>query len=199
MTEINIYSLKNKFSFVDKNFAHTIIKNEYPSLYKQLFNFLSNFELYKSEMLKPGGNESAIPKKVKKFFIDNGWKDEMIFEISTTVNEEKFESSSYKIDLYENHSKIAFDVEWNSKDSIFNRDLGTFKILHDKSAINLAIVFTRTHEEIMEIAKNLGIGHKYGAATTNLTKLNEKLALGILGKCPLFAIAIGKGCYNSKK
>ena len=199
MTDANIFCLDDKFSFENRNYAHTILKHEFPDLYQQMYAFLSEFELLKSELLTPGGNESAIPKKVKKFFKANGWVDERRFDISTTVNGVAHDSSSYLIDLYHEESKIAFDIEWNSKDSVFNRDLGNFRILHDKGAISMAIIFTRTHEEIMEIAKSLGIGKKYGASTTNLRKLNEKLELGILGKCPLFAIAIGQGCYNDRK
>ena len=195
----NIYSLKNKFEFIDQNFAHTIISNDFPVAYGHLIDFCTNFELYKSEILAAGGNETNIPKKVKKYFIDNGWDQERKFEVSTTVDGVKQDSSSYKIDLYHEEYKIAFDIEWNSKDSVFNRDLSNFRILHEKNAINLAIIFTRTHGDIMEIAKTLGIGKKYGASTTNFKKLHEKLELGILGKCPLLAIGIGKGCYNPNK
>lgn len=195
----NIYELKNKFEFIDKNFAHTILMNEFQDAYKDLYEFCKKFELLKSEMLKGGGNESTIPKKVKKYFIDKGWGNERKFKVTTSVDGETLDSSSYKIDLYHEKNKIAFDIEWNSKDSVFNRDLSNFRILHEKNAINLAIIFTRTHKDIMEIAKKLKIEHKYGASTTNSKKLLEKLELGILGKCPLFAVAIGSGCYNSKK
>ena len=36
-----IYSLKNKFSFVDKNFAHTILSKEFPEAYKHLIPTLT--------------------------------------------------------------------------------------------------------------------------------------------------------------
>ena len=39
MSDIDIFSLNHKFTFVDKNFSHTILKYEYPELYKQLFFF----------------------------------------------------------------------------------------------------------------------------------------------------------------
>ena len=68
-----IYSLKNKFSFVDKNFAHTILSKEFPEAYKHLIEFCSQFKLFRSEMELPGGNESSIPRKTKDFFMEKDW------------------------------------------------------------------------------------------------------------------------------
>lgn len=192
----SIYDFEDKFDILDQNFAHTILLHDFPEVYEQLTTYLKQFELTKTEITTAGGNESAIPKKIKKFFLENGWVDEYKFEISKMINGKSYDSSSYKIDLYHPKFKIAFDVEWNSKDSVFNRDLSNFKILHENNAINLAIIFTRTHEGIMSIAKDNGLGQKYGASTTNMVKLREKLQLGILGKCPFLAIGIDKGCYN---
>ena len=198
MTAPNINDYAHKFDILDRNYAHTLLVHDFPELYAQLSSFMQQFELTRTEMTTAGGNESAIPKKIKKFFLENGWVEEYKFEIVKTINGVVQESSSYKIDLYHPTAKIAFDVEWNSKDSVFNRDLSNFRILHDNNAINLAIIFTRTHEGIMTIARGLGIHQKYGASTTNMVKLREKLELGILGKCPLLAIGIDSGCYNAE-
>ena len=196
MSKKNLYNYKHKFDILDRNFAHTIFKNEFPELYEQVLECVHEFELTKTEICTPGGNETGIPKKIKQFFTSRGWVDEYKFEIKKSINSVVQESSSYKIDLYHPQAKIAFDVEWNSKDSVFNRDLSNFRILHENNAINMAIIFTRTHEGIMSIAKEYGLHGKYGASTTNMTKLKEKLELGILGKCPLLALGIDKGCYN---
>lgn len=199
MAHDTVYNYTHKFDILDRNFAHTIFINDFPELYGQLISYMKEFELTKTEITTAGGNESAIPKKIKNFFIDKGWVDEYKFEVKKTINGEIQESSSYKIDLYHPKARIAFDVEWNSKDSVFNRDLSNFRILHENNAIDLAIIFTRTHEGIMSIAREHGLGQKYGASTTNMVKLREKLELGILGKCPLLAIGIDRGCYNDKK
>ncbi len=208
--ERDFYSLSNKYSFLDRGFAHSIMKHNFQGLYEEIYNFLEKFELLKSEIIAGGGNESKIPKKVKEYFISRGWDFERKFVFSKTIDGVTYDSCTYKIDLYHEKSKIALDVEWNSKDSIFNRDLGNFRVLHENNVIHLGIIFTRTHEEIMEIAKSLDyelgtedkprpISGKYGASTTNFNKLKEKLDLGISGTCPIFGIAIGKGCYNPNR
>ena len=196
MAPKTLYNYTHKFDILDRNFAHTIFINDFNELYMQVLDCLHEFELTKTEICAPGGNESGIPKKIKNFFISRGWLDEYKFEMKKTINGVVQESSSYKIDLYHPKAKIAFDVEWNSKDSVFNRDLSNFRILHENNAIDLAIIFTRTHEGIMSIAREHNLHGKYGASTTNMTKLREKLELGILGKCPLLAIGIDRGCYN---
>lgn len=196
MTRRTVYDYSHKFEIINMNFAHTIFINEFPEVYDNLVNYMDLFELTRTEMVTGGGNESQIPKKIKKYFIDSGWKDEHKFVMKKSIDGIVQESCSYKIDLLHEQARIAFDIEWNSKDSIFNRDLSNFRILHENNVIDLAVIFTRTHKGIMEVAKHLGIGKKYGASTTNTTKLIEKLELGILGKCPLLAIGIDKGCYN---
>lgn len=199
MPSETVYNYTHKFDILDRNFAHTIFINDFPNLYTQLIAYLKKFELTKTEITTAGGNESAIPKKIKKYFMENGWLDEYKFDVKKTINDVVQESSSYKIDLFHPTARIAFDIEWNSKDSVFNRDLSNFRVLHENNAIDLAIIFTRTHEGIMSIAREHGLAQKYGASTTNMVKLREKLDLGILGKCPLLAIGIDRGCYNPKK
>lgn len=77
------------------------------------------------------------------------------FEIKRTINERTLESRTHEIDHVRRIGQlaIALEIEWNSKDTSFDRDLENFKRLHSESAISLAVILTRGesfHDSIYE-------------------------------------------------
>ncbi|HSV23752.1 MAG TPA: BglII/BstYI family type II restriction endonuclease [Xanthobacteraceae bacterium] len=43
---------------------------------------------------------------------------------------------------------MALEIEWNNKDSFFDRDLENFKRLHADGAISVGIIVMRGHSRI---------------------------------------------------
>jgi CRISPR-associated protein Csd2 len=216
-----------------------------------LIDALTKFRLTISDITKPGGNESGIPKLISQLLRPKGWEetrikgDLLIQKVSgkgTAKNkgtgpeedqdeEEEPESETleviedlkrkgyrvehikrenfldgHKVDYVKN--RVAFDLEWNSKDQTFDRDLYAFRAFHDCDLIDAAVLLTRS-EELNAVFDKLGpelkadgspkltksgkpklLKHKYGASTTWMGKLLYRLNAGRHGGCPVLALGI---------
>jgi CRISPR-associated protein Csd2 len=113
-----------------------------------------------------------------------------VFEIKGSKNRE-FKSSishgTHKVDYLK--GRVAFDLEWNSKDQTFDRDLYAFRAFFDYDAISVAVLVTRSNE-LDPHFKKLEINHKYGASTTHMGKLIPRLIAGRNGGCPVIVFGI---------
>lgn len=98
--------------------------------------------------------------------------------------------------------KVAFDVEWNSKDQTFDRDLLAMRTYYDCGLISVGIILTR-EEELNVVFESLfhttkkgieSIAKKYGASTTWIGKLVPRLESRRNGGCPVLAIGIKQPC-----
>ena len=111
------------------------------------------------------------------------------FEIETI----KGYIDGHNIDFLKN--KVAFDLEWNSKDQTFDRDLLAMRTYFDCGLIDVGVIVTRA-EELNDIFKDIGIMAKYGASTTWIGKLRYRLDSRRNGGCPILAIGIKKRCVE---
>lgn len=112
----------------------------------------------------------------------------------------------HKVDYVKN--RVAFDLEWNSKDQTFDRDLYAFRAFHECDLIDAAVLLTRS-ASMNVVFEKLGpeidsdgqakldksgrpklIKNKYGASTTWMGKLLYRLNTGRHGGCPLLALGI---------
>lgn len=99
----------------------------------------------------------------------------------------------HNIDFLKN--KVAFDLEWNSKDQTFDRDLLAMRTYFDCGIIDVGIIVTRS-EELNDIFKKVDIISKYGASTTWMGKLTYRLDSRRNGGCPILAVGIKKSCIE---
>ena len=97
------------------------------------------------------------------------------------------------IDFLKN--RVAFDLEWNSKDQTFDRDLLAMRTYFDCGLVDVGVIVTRA-EELNEIFKKEDILSKYGASTTWMGKLTYRLESRRNGGCPILAIGIRKECVE---
>jgi hypothetical protein len=93
----------------------------------------------------------------------------------------------HKVDYVK--GRVAFDLEWNSKDQTFDRDLYAFRAFHDCGVISVAVLLTRSIE-LNPVFRKLGISQKYGASTTWLGKLLPRMHANRNGGCPVLALGI---------
>ena len=98
--------------------------------------------------------------------------------------------------------EVAFDLEWNSKDQTFDRDLLAMRTYYDCDIISAGIIITRA-EELNDVFKTVYIPgspkpimQKYGASTTWMGKLTYRLDSRRNGGCPVLAIGIKKACIS---
>lgn len=112
----------------------------------------------------------------------------------------------HKVDYVK--GRVAFDMEWNSKDQTFDRDLYAFRAFHECDLIDAAILLTRSGS-LNEVFARLGpeinkdgtaktdkkgnpklLKAKYGASTTWMGKLLYRMNAGRHGGCPVLVLGI---------
>jgi CRISPR-associated protein Csd2 len=187
----------------DFKHAAAILSKEFPGEFKEICTALKQFRFTHYDILKGGGNESHIPKIFSDILKPTGWQDKNL-EAVLNVYEVKGKSSELKSTI--NHGthkvdflkgRVAFDLEWNSKDQTFDRDLYAFRAFFEYNAISLGILVTRSNE-LDPLFKELGINPKYGASTTHLGKLLPRLEAGRNGGCPVLVFGITTKLISGK-
>lgn len=195
-------SITNKYELHNINHAAEILSEAYAEEFKDLIFALENFSLEVSDLLENGGNESNVPKKISKFLRPKEWKEVQITgdllvkihkrnpSIETQMVIEDF-IGGHNIDYVKND--VAIDMEWNSKDQTYDRDLFAFRTFYEYGLIKCGVIITRS-ENLNSIFKRLKIMTKYGASTTWMGKLLPRIRSGRHGGCPLLIVGITSAC-----
>lgn len=178
--------LRQLYEVREYKHAAAILFSEFPALYQEICTGLRTFRFTKNQILQAGGNESEIPKTFSQIFRPMGWIESKL-EASLVVDNIPVQQDTHKIDYVK--GRVAFDLEWNSKDQTFDRDLFAFRSFFDYDKISVGILVTRS-ERLDPIFRELGINHKYGASTTYMGKLLPRLKAGRGGGCPLLIFGI---------
>ena len=194
--------INRRYEIVEYDHAGDILKC-YPDEFSDIKKVLRNLNITMSDVIKDGGNESSIPKKIRDEFLACGWIVEqqiggaLQVDLSKKTNagiktKELYTVSGYltgyQIDYFKNG--IAVDTEWNSKDQTFDRDLTAMRAYYEAGLISMGIIITRG-SELCTFPKRYGkLRKKYGASTTWLNQLTERLDSRRAGGCPILAIGI---------
>lgn len=205
--------LRDKFEFHNFGHALEILHQSCAAEWADLLEVLRGLTIPVSEITTAGGNESAIPKRFDDLLYPKGWREIRItgdllvkmFPRQSVNRRGRFADTPFgqktiegfidghNIDFIK--GKVAFDLEWNSKDQTFDRDLLAMRTYFDCGLIDVGVIVTRS-EELNEIFAGLGkrIKDKYGASTTWMGKLLYRLKSRRNGGCPILAVGIGKSC-----
>lgn len=203
--------LKEKFEFHNFGHALEILPQACPEEWDDLLTALRGLSIPLLEIKAAGGNESAIPKRFDDLLYPKGWREIRItgdllikmFPRKTVQRRGTFSDTPFdqrtiegyidghNIDFIKN--KVAFDLEWNSKDQTFDRDLLAMRTYFDCGLIDVGIIVTRS-AELNDVFKAHGIKAKYGASTTWMGKLLYRLRSRRNGGCPILAVGIKKPC-----
>lgn len=207
---------QHKISDTDRyevyNYQHAmeILLGSFSQEWAEVKEALEKLEIYVSEILAPGGNESSIPKKFDKVLYPYGWREirisgDLIVKLYPRqkvqrrgeFSEEPAEQrkiigyiDGHNIDFLKH--QVAFDLEWNSKDQTYDRDLLAMRTYYECRLADVGIIVTRS-SSLQNYFKELGAGGKYGASTTHMGKLLYRLESRRNGACPVLAIGIKKG------
>ncbi|MCL4481505.1 MAG: hypothetical protein M1445_02570 [Bacteroidetes bacterium] len=136
-----------------------------------------------------------MPKLFSDILRPMGWNEKNldaelnVFEIKgkSKILKSTLKHGSHLVDYLK--GRVAFDLEWNSKDQTFDRDLYAFRAFFEYDAISVGVLVTRSNE-LDPLFKQLGINSKYGASTTHLGKLIPRLQAGRNGGCPVLVFGI---------
>ena len=189
--------IRDLYEIHDFHHAAAILKNEFPAECSELFTALQTFRITTEDIKKAGGNESAIPKRISNLLRPN-WKEERL-EASLVVGGKPRKTDTHKIDYV--RGRVAFDLEWNSKDQTFDRDLYAFRTFFEFDNISVAVLLTRSTKDWNEVFRKLGkdIMAKYGASTTHMDKLLPRLEAGRVGGCPVLVFGITRKIISDWK
>lgn len=205
--------LKEKFEFYNYGHALEILSDAFSDEWREIQECLAKLNISISDIKTDGGNESPIPKKFDDVLYPLGWREikitgDLLVKLYPRKNaqrrgafsDEPFEEKTingyidgHNIDFIKN--KVAFDLEWNSKDQTFDRDLLAMRTYFDCGIIDVGIIVTRS-KELNDVFADLGNKAKYGASTTWMGKLIPRLDSRRNGGCPILAIGIKKSCIE---
>jgi hypothetical protein len=220
--------IRKKYEVFSYRNAAVILAETRQSELNELFQALRAFQVTTTIIRTAGGNESDIPKAFSRHLRPQGWhettiKADLIVSLAwreptgktrsgkpemerreRTITREKY-LDGHKIDSVKN--KVAFDLEWNSKDQTFDRDLYAMNAFFLSGAIDAGVLVTRSGamdavfrsvgpalkkngEVEMKSGQPRPTIQKYGASTTWMGKLLYRLNAGRNGGCPILAFGI---------
>lgn len=207
-----------KYEFHNYNHALEIITQAFPEEWNELVTCLRKLDISIADLQAAGGNETNIPKKFDDVLYPFGWREIRISgdlhikfyprqadqrgRFSTESSDERVIEQyidGHNIDFLKN--RVAFDLEWDSKDQTFDRDLLAMRTYYDCDIISAGVIITRS-QELNDVFKSVldrdgkPIMRKYGASTTWMGKLLYRLNSRRNGGCPILAIGIRKPCIS---
>jgi len=201
--------LMDRFEFHSYGHAMEILLQSFPAHWKEIETALDKFFITTKELRAAGGNESQIPKKFDAVLYPLGWREiritgDLIVKLFPRLGKKgKFDSEPFEQKTIEGwidghnidfvRDKVAFDLEWNSKDQTFDRDLLAMRTYFDCGIIDVGVIVTRA-SELNDVFKKMSLLGKYGASTTWMGKLLPRLNSRRNGGCPILAIGIKKKC-----
>ena len=195
-----------KYSVYNYNHAAEILSQSFTSELNEIVEALRALTISIDEIRQAGGNESPIPSKFSAVLEPKGWREIRIsgdllikFFPRRGTKKGSFSNEPYDEKILENYidghnidfvkRRVAVDVEWNSKDQTFDRDLFAMRTYYECDIISVGVIITRD-ESLNVIFKKFGLLSKYGASTTWMGKLLPRLNSRRHGGCPILAIGI---------
>ena len=211
--------LLERFEFHNYGHALEILHDAFSVEWEEIQNALRKLTLSVEDIRKAGGNESPIPKKFDDVLYPYGWREIRIsgdlivkkYPRQVAQRRGRFSDTPFEIEKIEGYidghnidflkNRVAVDLEWNSKDQTFDRDLLAMRTYFDCGLIDVGVIVTRS-ESLNEVFKQIRdeqgglLIRKYGASTTWMGKLIYRLDSRRNGGCPILAVGIGKECIQ---
>lgn len=208
-------SIQEKYELYNYNHAAEILAQAFPQEFGEVLSAMQTLKITGNEITQAGGNESPVPPKFSEILDPLGWQEikitgDLLIKFYPRRGDKKgrFSSESvhektisnyidgHNIDFVKN--RIALDIEWNSKDQTFDRDLFAMRTYYECDIISAGIIITRS-EELNQVFRQLGVLTKYGASTTWMGKLIPRLDARRHGGCPILAAGITPACVEMGK
>jgi len=230
--------IRKKYEILSYKNAAVILSETRKAEFDDLLQALRSFQISTEMIRRAGGNESEIPKLFSAALSPRNWhettirgdlivrltwrrqvgltkKGRPIFQQETREIRRERYLDGHKIDFIKD--RVAFDMEWNSKDQTFDRDLYAFNAFFLSGVIDVGVLVTRG-QSLNPVLRQLGQSlkkdgspeyktiegnhvprmthEKYGASTTWLGKLVYRLNAGRNGGCPVLAVGITPACIS---
>jgi hypothetical protein len=203
-----------RYQWLETRNGAAVLKASNEDEFDELVKVLEAFYVYDADILVAGGNRGQIPRRLDGAFADLGWSAVRVNTTSSLVGKRKATPGSrvyddtflnttvandgFEVDNFK--ARVALDVEWNAKDGNLDRDLSAYRALYEMGLIDVAVIITRDHQGIRELAgKDLGSEDAFRrlgtTTTTNMDKLEGRLTRGDAGGCPVLAVGITRATW----
>jgi hypothetical protein len=211
--------INSRFEIHSYRNAAAILAASQQSAFAEITKALEEFSISRTMIRTPGGSKGPIARHVDTLF-DDGWLETRISadlhvkllharqkdRILSEYSREGF-LDGHRIDFVK--GKVALDLEWNSKDQTYDRDLYAFSAFYEAGAIDVGVIITRGNSLDNAFFRGLGkvlkkdgnegseeVVKKFGASTTWMGKLLYRLDAGRNGGCPVLAVGITPYCIT---
>lgn len=214
--------LHSKYEIFSYRNAASILANGFPDQFAEIVKALEDFHISTRMIRTPGGSKSEIAKYVDDLFSDDWVETRISADLTVKLLHATRSSEVLKeytrVGFLDGHridfvkGKVALDLEWNSKDQTYDRDLYAFSAFYEAGAIDVGVILTRGSSLDNSFFRSLGkvlnkdgsegtqkVYKKYGASTTWMGKLLYRLDAGRNGGCPVLAIGITPRCVSDWK
>ena len=168
-TEVVRETVLDRYEFLEVRNAAAVLAVTNQPEFTEMLDVLDWFVLHTSDLLTPGGQESALAARLNARFRSAGWREarvdtlirlqlrKMPFrqagELKETLVETETLNRGYLVDNFK--GRIALDVEWNAKDGNLDRDISAYRALYDAGLIDGAIIITRTQSDLRQLGRQL--------------------------------------------
>jgi len=166
--------------------AAAILSTDFASELADIVAVLRGLRLPSKHILEGGGGKTKIAQWIDAEFGARGWVEKR-WDTKIVIDQVELASPTHAVDCYKN--KVALELEWSNKDPFYDRDLNNFRLLFDLRAISVGVIVTKSNE-LVPLFNDLGVGEKYGASTTWMSKLLPRIQGGGGGGCPLLVFGI---------
>ncbi|MBC6442115.1 MAG: hypothetical protein GDA53_03155 [Rhodobacteraceae bacterium] len=217
MRESELFSenIRQKFEIYSYRNAASVLAGSFPDQCAQVAAALEDFRITTGMIRRPGGSKGEIARYVDTLFpewVETRISADLLVRLehgghTDTEYLRKGFLDGHRIDFVS--GKVALDLEWNSKDQTYDRDLYAFSAFYDAGAIDVGIILTRGSSLDTAFFRTLGkvlnkdgtegkedVYKKFGASTTWMEKLLYRLVAGRNGGCPVPAIGITPKCMG---
>ena len=205
--------VRRRFEVASYRNAAAILQSSFPEEWRDVLQVLDALDITEEMVRRPGGAKSLIAYHLDDL-MPAGWVEARIAaDLHVTTYHAKRRSEvihsyvrpgfldGHRIDFL--RGRVAFDLEWNSKDQTYDRDLDAFSAFYEAGAIDVGIILTRGTSIDNGYLRSLGkvldkdgqpgseeVYKKFGASTTWMGKLLYRLDAGRNRGCPVLALGI---------
>ncbi len=160
---------------------------------------MTTFVASENDILAAGGGKSLIAQRLNNALLRRGWR-ERSYRIEMEHEGQCYPIDTHRIDAIK--GRVALEIEWNNKDTFYDRDLSAFRLLYSANIIDCAVIITRSSKlfsyfEKLVRTKKLS-PDKFVTTTTHFDRLIPRLISGGSGECPVFGIAITEECFKNE-
>lgn len=184
-----------RFDVYDHNDACSVLADK-DKEFRDVSAMLDEFRFSKSDVIRGGGGKTNIAENLEGILRKRGWLERGFKDVPVGNS---FRFDTHKIDCV--HRTVALEIEWNNKDTFFDRDLNAFRILFTAGIIDCGIIVTRstTLQKVFKgWVKTDGLSKdKFVSTTTHFDRLVPRIASNAAGQCPVLAIGITDAAMQS--